>query len=780
MATPDNSGIFKISPQEASQWTPVSNDVETPDDTIDYSSSGADFIDRTNTQNFFDTPETQSNYLKGIGYETMPAEAGNIAVRRPGAKWGVLDPSGFSPKELGAELLTNLDIPVQGMARTPGVGALIGGGYEGLRQWMRQGLDPNAPMEPGKIALNAAVGGAAPYMANKLFGAPGAVVDKAKSLAGEAGDAISSAASKISPGVVDEGKGVLSKGYDWVKNLVAGPDAVTRDISVSPKSFKQVGVAVTDAGEPDTLNTAVKYLQKNSPEFNSAMNNWTAKGKADAINAEVKRLGPKVGEVYESLPPVSGKTIMGSKDFTTLESLANGIDPVRGVAVPETTQKAFAKIYGEQIDQLAKTFLSPSDLARWESGELAKTPKLLGTEIVDEIEALKYILQTKNIKASDAAALKMVWEDAAKFDTSGDIAINQARKLAAGANREAVDSAISRLSNETAKTEAQTAVDSFHHLARVQSSLDDVQSMARQTGAPPIGKALPSTIASVPRRVLQMGQKIANSSLTRNIAGAIKSKDGTGLGGFLQGAKEALPDGSSMGGMAGPIAETIARGVGYDSLKKVADKQTTTEAAYADEPTSPTELSVNGVLPQNRVPPANPALSQVLQQGAQQQPTSPMAPPDPFVEGLPRDTNQWNMQAVNRFAKYALGKSPEVVGIAQGLAKKFGDALHQGDKGKLQRIIADMAKLFPDAFVPGMGIDDKLFHPDDQAEYLDTLLNGVRKGTIEPSFLARQRDSFLNKNDSAILPVEQHAQQQFMKRQNSRPPQGNQPRQYSY
>ena len=161
-------------------------------------------------------------------------------------------------------------------------------------------------------------------------------------------------------------------------------------------------------------------------------------------------------------------------------------------------------------------------------------------------------------------------------------------------------------------------------------------------------------------------------------------------------------------------------------------------------------------------------------------PPSPMAPADPFANGLPRDTNQWNMMAVNRFAKYALGKPPEIAGIAQGLVQKFATALHQEDKGKLQRIIADMAKLFPDAFEPGMGIDNKIFHPDDQGEYLDQLLNGVRKGLVEPSFLARQREAFLNKNDSAIIPIEKHVQQQVMGGLMNKPPVGNQPRQYPY
>lgn len=153
---------------------------------------------------------------------------------------------------------------------------------------------------------------------------------------------------------------------------------------------------------------------------------------------------------------------------------------------------------------------------------------------------------------------------------------------------------------------------------------------------------------------------------------------------------------------------------------------------------------------------------------------------DPFANGLPRDTSQWNMMAVNRFAQYALSKPPEVAGIAQGLVQKFADALHQENKGKMQKIVADMAKLFPDAFQPGMGIDNKIFHPDDQSEYMNILMGAMRRGQVSPSFVAQQRDSFLDSNDNSILPVHPEVAKQIPNLQTNKPPVNGQPRQYGY
>lgn len=130
-----------------------------------------------------------------------------------------------------------------------------------------------------------------------------------------------------------------------------------------------------------------------------------------------------------------------------------------------------------------------------------------------------------------------------------------------------------------------------------------------------------------------------------------------------------------------------------------------------------------------------------------------LAPPQPYANGLPRDTDQWTLPTLQHFIQ-TIGPDPVKGPIGIGMAQKFQEAVRAGDRKKGERIVADMAKLFPQAFEPGRGINGKLFHPDDQKVYMDELETAHRKGLIDSSFLAKQRQSFLDQNDAQILPVE--------------------------
>jgi hypothetical protein len=93
--------------------------------------------------------------------------------------------------------------------------------------------------------------------------------------------------------------------------------------------------------------------------------------------------------------------------------------------------------------------------------------------------------------------------------------------------------------------------------------------------------------------------------------------------------------------------------------------------------------------------------------------------------------------------------------VAEGMAQKLEGAIHAQDESKAERIIADMAKLYPALFEPGMGVNNKIFHPDDQDEYLRLLKSSARNGRVDAIFLAKQRESFLDPNDSQILPIQE-------------------------
>lgn len=154
---------------------------------------------------------------------------------------------------------------------------------------------------------------------------------------------------------------------------------------------------------------------------------------------------------------------------------------------------------------------------------------------------------------------------------------------------------------------------------------------------------------------------------------------------------------------------------------------------------------------------------------------------DPFANGLPRRTDAFDGMALQRFMM-ATANRPTAA-IAQQLTQKFEEAVRSQDRGKQQRLVADMAKLFPDVFEPGLGVDGKLYHPDDQAEYMELLKSAMRDGRISSIFLAKQQNAFGDKSNSSILPIEngieEQSQGQISRRKNT-PPQDGQPRQYTY
>lgn len=122
--------------------------------------------------------------------------------------------------------------------------------------------------------------------------------------------------------------------------------------------------------------------------------------------------------------------------------------------------------------------------------------------------------------------------------------------------------------------------------------------------------------------------------------------------------------------------------------------------------------------------------------------------------GLPRDTQSFMQDnvALGAFVDKIKGTPKEGIGIQLG--KKLADAVKAKDSQKTRRIIADMAKLFPEVFEEGLGVDNKLFHPDDQRDYINMLWSAQRKGVVKANFIAKQRDAFLDPNDSKIIPFE--------------------------
>lgn len=126
--------------------------------------------------------------------------------------------------------------------------------------------------------------------------------------------------------------------------------------------------------------------------------------------------------------------------------------------------------------------------------------------------------------------------------------------------------------------------------------------------------------------------------------------------------------------------------------------------------------------------------------------------PDPYENGLPRDSSAWNDETIAR-AMVDSATSPKAP-IVQQLAVKFKEALRAEDQSKSERILADLAKIAPELFEPGRGINGRLFHKDEQKEYLDRLHKAYRDGTISADFMHKQQKAFDDPTNSLILPLE--------------------------
>lgn len=118
---------------------------------------------------------------------------------------------------------------------------------------------------------------------------------------------------------------------------------------------------------------------------------------------------------------------------------------------------------------------------------------------------------------------------------------------------------------------------------------------------------------------------------------------------------------------------------------------------------------------------------------------------------LPRDTEGMTPDALESFMLQTaqLPQAP----IAQGLVKKLQSAMQAQDMDTIEKIHSDMARLFPDLFEPGVGVNGKIFYPDEQLKYMSTLKQLHRMGQVDSIHLAKQRNAFNNPQDGRMLPL---------------------------
>jgi hypothetical protein len=118
---------------------------------------------------------------------------------------------------------------------------------------------------------------------------------------------------------------------------------------------------------------------------------------------------------------------------------------------------------------------------------------------------------------------------------------------------------------------------------------------------------------------------------------------------------------------------------------------------------------------------------------------------------LPRDTERLDFNSLNTFL-IKTAQTPQAM-IAQQLVSKMRKALQAQDMDTIEKIHSDMARIFPDYFEPGLGVNGKLFYPDEQAKYMDNLKQLQRMGQVDSIMLAKQQSAFNNPQDARILPI---------------------------
>jgi hypothetical protein len=171
-----------------------------------------------------------------------------------------------------------------------------------------------------------------------------------------------------------------------------------------------------------------------------------------------------------------------------------------------------------------------------------------------------------------------------------------------------------------------------------------------------------------------------------------------------------------------------------------------------------------------------PTIGRVLANDAEAQSLFPE--PQPFQNGIPRDTTTIDQNAIAHFLMKT-SQSPKAQ-IAQGLAAKLEEANRAQDKSKAERIVSDMAYLFPEEFEPGTGVNGKLYHPIQQKEYMDVLKKAHRNGVVDSIFLAKQKNAFNDPMDARILPVDREVQKRMFNEGMNKRPQNGKPREYGY
>jgi hypothetical protein len=677
--------------------------------------SPVSLMDRAKVKNLVIDPEEQILALRKLGYNDAVIKNGEPFVG------GVpLDSAkNTSARELLSELLENWNIPVETVAKTPLVGAVIGGGQAGIREVGKEAVF-DIPANYGNVLVEGAFGSLGGEIARR-FSQGKQITKLAKDKLTDKAGIVN--AVKGAKNVVQEGSSMIpesvKKTTHQVLDNIIGEEAVAREYGAGASDLLRF------RAKPITMNIA--YLEANSPEFVEGVKNVVLpKNKIkNAVNL-VEKIGGRIGAFYEKNADhvISGSDIIETPGYSALResSLDTTIEP--GIRDQILNERGKFLVHALQSDipvktqemgtrQLKSKLLDQYGRKISEDIDINPTLKLLRKKEFNtkDIAELENALMGKNFKLGD------LWDVRKNRDAYAahgkQIVERAAQSIAAARNsadaiREAVVTNLEKSGLEGSQ-ELLSDAKIFSELVPVVEMMDPA--IANKLGIWASTKYIPTAIGTMTRKVAGTAGKIATSSesraLIRNLANMVSPED------VVEGGVKS--SGSMLSSLGKLTVPTWLEG----------GRQMTIEPSGDSRFQTPLDIT--------------------------QEDIARIAPQEP--RALPRDPEliASDPQALDEL----------MMSLSPSASKLLGDAIQSKDPYKLRLATLSAMSEVPDMFEPSVtgnrseirvGDGFILADPMEAEVYKRSLRTRYAMGRVTRTFLSKQISALNDLNDMRLFP----------------------------
>lgn len=442
--------------------------------------------ERAYTKFITNDPMEEAKLLSSKGYKTRYDPQFGALVYDEGKK-------AFSPtdlpggagglKELFQDVVTDIAPSFLGVAaKTPGIGAVLGAGTQGIREIIRSQEIPETEIDPITIGLGAA------------FGAGTGALSKAKTVAGEQ---VSKATESLSKRIKSvDAEGVFSKGKQFIKSYLNNPERIIKEFGGSAKDL---------APSNEKIRGSVNWLVNNSPFFkeNILESGASVVNKAKGMGEYLSSLSDDLFSFYDDFQGgIKVSDVLNSESLSRLRTL---------VTDPQTLGSNARVARGVLSDvESTITKLAYSKLPKLEREVIAK-------RMVDDPEAAKELLdrliQDVQIPLKQAWGMRKTLDDKVVYDALGTNRFNlrnQSYKDAADAFRVSIYNKVQSALSEEDFNAFVSLNDEVENLLNFYSLIDK-EAGKRLVSKSLLESKLPGAIKSLPRRVFNIAERVARS-----------------------------------------------------------------------------------------------------------------------------------------------------------------------------------------------------------------------------------------------------------------------------